>query len=116
MTAQAAIEQAVKESVEVCVARLTMRDTDAVEQISHLRQRVNDIVASLSQGRDGSLQKMANKLLHTPTRLLREGGLSGDDIVDVVRTIEKELISASLCKGMLQDATARYSQKESQHH
>jgi hypothetical protein len=66
-------------------------DTNAVENISQLRQRVNEVVASHCRG--GNLQKMANKLLHTPTMQLRQGFLSRDDIEDVVMMIEKELVS-----------------------
>ena len=82
-----------KESVATCVSRLAAMDTNAVERISYLRQRVTKVVASLGYCSDGNLQKMANKLLHTPTMQLREGVLTRDDIEDVVMTIEKELIS-----------------------
>jgi hypothetical protein len=90
---QAAIEQAVKGSVVLCVARLAAMDANAVEYISHLRQRVNEVVESFGQDRNGNLQKIANKLLHTPTIQLRQGILSGNDIEDVVIMIEKELMS-----------------------
>ena len=90
---QAAIEQAVKQSVATCVSRLEAMDSNAVEHISYLRQRVTTVVASLGYCSDDNLQKMANKLLHTPTIQLREGVLTRDDIDDVVMAIEKELIS-----------------------
>lgn len=85
------------ESVANCVSRLSAMDTNTAENISHLRQRVNEVVASLSHCRGSDLQKMANKLLHTPTMQLRQGMLSGDDIEDVVMRIEKELISHYGC-------------------
>ena len=81
-----------------CVARLAAMETDTTERISLLRRRVDDIVASLghaSGGGDDRLRKAANKLLHGPTLRLREGTLSGDEIEDVVRTIERELLSVS---------------------
>jgi hypothetical protein len=93
LNVQSAIEQAVKGSVVICVARLAAMDANAIEYISHLRQRVNEVVASLGQDRNGNLQRTANKLLHTPTIQLRQGILSGSDIEDVVIMIEKELIS-----------------------
>lgn len=89
---QAAIKQAVSESVAICVSRLAAMDTNTTENISRLRERVNQVVASLSHGRGSDLQKMANKLLHTPTMQLRQGILSGDEVEDVVTRIEKELI------------------------
>ena len=95
---QAARERAVEVSVADCVARLAAMETDTAERISLLRRRVDDIVASLghaSGGGDDRLRKAANKLLHGPTLRLREGTLSGDEIEDVVRTIERELLSGS---------------------
>jgi hypothetical protein len=93
LNVQAAIEQAVKGSVVICVARLAAMEAHAVEYISHLRQRVNEVVASFGQDRNGNLQRTANKLLHSPTIQLRQGILSGNDIEDVVIMIEKELMS-----------------------
>jgi hypothetical protein len=92
---QAARERAVEVSVAACVARLMAMDT--AEQISRLRRRVNEIVASLGHTEGGydRLQKEANKLLHAPTLQLREGSLSGEEIEDVAMTIEKKLISVS---------------------
>ncbi|KAL3826774.1 LOW QUALITY PROTEIN: hypothetical protein ACHAXA_000600 [Cyclostephanos tholiformis] len=99
IVAEAARERAVEVSVAACVARLAAMETDTVERISRLRQRVDDIVTSLGHaggGDDASLRKAANKLLHGPTVQLREGTLTGDDeIEDVFRTIEKELLSLS---------------------
>ena len=93
VVAQAAIEKAVQPSVESCVARLTAMET--ADDITQLRQRVNEIASSISQDSiDGSsLTKMANELLHQPTILLREGKLSRREIDDVVRNIESELRS-----------------------
>ena len=72
-------------------------ETGTAEQISRLRRRVNEFVASLghTRGDYDRLQKEANKLLHAPTLQLREGTLSGDEIEDVAMTIEKKLSSVS---------------------
>ena len=93
VVAQAAIEKAVQPSVESCVARLTAMET--ADDITQLRQRVNEIASSLSQdSQNGSrLTKMANELLHQPTILLREGKLSRSEINDVINSIEVELRS-----------------------
>jgi hypothetical protein len=91
-------ERAVEVSVADCVARLAAMETDTAKQILLLQQRIDDIVASLGRaggGGDDCLQKAANKLLHGPALQLREGTLSGDEIEDVVRTIERELLSVS---------------------
>mmetsp|Transcript_36456 Transcript_36456/g.59478 ORF Transcript_36456/g.59478 Transcript_36456/m.59478 type:complete len:227 (-) Transcript_36456:94-774(-) len=103
IVAEAAIEQAVKPTVTTCVAKLAAMETDTAEQISQLRRRVNNIVASLEGGISKTgiktnkmqLQKMANKLLHVPTMQLREGQLSREDIDNVVKKIEKQLIDRS---------------------
>ena len=94
---QAARERAVEVSVAACVARLMAMETDTAEQISRLRRRVNEIVASLGHTGGGydRLQKEANKLFHAPTLQLREGSLSGEEIEAVAMTIEKKLISVS---------------------
>ena len=89
--AEAAIEKAVKPYVVTCVAKLSAQESDIVTQISTLRQRVNDIVVSL--GDEQSLHKVANRLLHEPTMQIREGKLSQNDIEDLVRMIEEQLIS-----------------------
>ena len=82
-----------------CVARLAAMETDTTERISLLRRRVDDIVASLDHagggGDDHRLRKAANKLLHGPMLQLREGTLSEDEIEDVARMIERELLSVS---------------------
>ena len=96
LVAEAAIEKAVKPSVTACVAKLSAQESDIATQISTLRQRINDVVVSL--GDEQSLHKVANRLLHEPTMLIREGQLSQNDIEDVVRTIEKQLIS--ICSGI----------------
>lgn len=95
VVAQAAIEKAIQPSVESCMARLNAMET--ADDIAQLRQRVNEIVSSISQDSiDGSrLTKMANALLHQPTILLREGKLSRREIEDVVNSIEHELRSNS---------------------
>ncbi len=83
-------------------------ESDTAEQISQMRQRVNEIVSSLLEnGTNDSnidtynkhrveLQKMANKLLHLPTMQLREGILSEEEIEEVVKGIEKHLIDCTL--------------------
>ena len=91
LVAEAAIEKAVKPSVVACVAKLLAQESDTATQITTMRQRVNDIVVSL--GDEKPLHKVANRLLHKPTMQIREGKLSQNDIEDVVRTIEKQLIS-----------------------
>ena len=91
MVAEAAIEKAVKPSVVKFVAKLSAQKSDTSTQITAMRQRVNDIVVSL--GDEQSLHKVANRLLHEPTILIREGNLTQDDIEDVVKSIEKQLIS-----------------------
>ena len=98
-SSQAAKERAVDVSVAACVARLAAMETDTAERISRLRRRVYDVVVSFCHSKgddDASLRKAANKLLHGPTMRLREGMLTGDDeIEEVFRTIEKELIGLS---------------------
>jgi hypothetical protein len=71
---------------------------EAANQISILRQRINDIVDSLIQSQSlnnqydtSKLYKVANELLHAPTMQLREGDLLGADIEDVVQSIENQL-------------------------
>ncbi len=93
------MERAVDVSVAACVARLAAMETDTAERISTLRRRVDDVVVSLGHaggGDSASLRKAANKLLHGPTMRLRERLLTVDDeIEEVFRTIEKELIGLS---------------------
>lgn len=96
LVAEAAIEKAVKPSVVACVARLSAQESDTATQISIMRRRVNDIVVSL--GDEQSLHKVANKLLHKPTMQIREGKLSQNDIKDLVRMIEKQLVN--ICSGI----------------
>lgn len=71
---------------------------EAANQISILRQRINDIVDFLIQSQSlnnqydtSKLYKVANELLHAPTMQLREGDLPGADIEDVVQSIENQL-------------------------
>lgn len=90
--AEAAREQAVAVSVAACVSKLTAMETDTAKQISQLRRRVNEFVASVDNG-DAGLQKVANKLLHGPTMQLREGTLSVDEIEDVAWSIERNISS-----------------------
>jgi pantothenate kinase len=96
--AQAAREKAVEVSVIECVAKLAAMESDTTEQIVQLRQRVHDIVQRLTSNVGSSssyihLQREANKLLHIPTMQLRGGNLlSEDEIDDMVRTIEENLI------------------------
>ena len=93
---QAAIERAVIPTVATCTARLSAMATDTTEQISQLRQSINDIVASLdntNNGKRNELQKRANKLLHEPTMQLREGSLSQDEIEEVVKSIKTRLLA-----------------------
>eukprot|EP00986_Skeletonema_menzelii_P009385 scaffold4266_cov139-Skeletonema_menzelii.AAC.9 len=93
VVAQAAIEKAIQPSVESCVARLTAMET--ADDITQLRQRVNEIASSIIQdSKDGAnIAKMANELLHQPTILLREGKLPRSEIESVVKSIENELRS-----------------------
>ena len=91
LVAEAAIEKAVKPCVVACVAKLSAQESNTATQITAMRQRVDDIVVSL--GDEQSLHKVANRLLHEPTILIREGNLTQDDIEDVVKSIEKQLIS-----------------------
>ena len=95
MVAQAAIEKAIQPAVESCVSKLTAMRT--ADDITKLRQQVNEIAASISQdSRDGSkIAKMANELLHQPTILLREGKLPSSELQSVVKSIEQELRSLS---------------------
>ena len=67
-------------------------ESDTTSQIASMRQRVSDIVSSLDSS-NNKLHKMANRLLHEPTILLREGKLSQTDVDEVVRRIEKQLFS-----------------------
>ena len=83
-------------TVATCTARLSAMETDTTEQISQLRQSINDIVASLESTNNAKrieLQKRANKLLHGPTMQLREGLLSQDDIKEVVMGITTQLLA-----------------------
>ena len=83
-------------TVATCTARLSAMETDTTEQISQLRQSINDIVASLestNNAKRNELQKRANKLLHGPTMQLREGLLSQDDIKEVVMGITTKLLA-----------------------
>ena len=95
MVAQAAIEKAIQPAVESCVSKLTAMRT--ADDITKLRQQVNEIASSISQdSKDGSkIAKMANELLHQPTMLLREGKLPRSEMESVVKSIEKELRSRS---------------------
>ena len=82
-------------------------DTNMSEQIFQLRQQINNIVNELveqkiTQEKNGStlirddtatknrveLEKLANKLLHTPTMQLRQGRLSENEMEDAVIRIE----------------------------
>ena len=94
--AEAAIEKAVKPSVVACVAKLSAQEGDTATQITAMRQRIKDIVVTL--GDEKSLHKVANRLLHKPTMQIRERKLTQDDIEDLVRTIEKQLID--ICSGI----------------
>lgn len=93
-------------SIEKCVARL--KALDASNQISLLRQRVDDIVSSLAENETQSvdksndrpkkqseisseLRKMANGVLHAPTIQLREGGISEQEMENLVQCIESQL-------------------------
>jgi len=96
LVAEAAIEKAVKPSVVECVAKLSAQESDKATQISTIRQRVNDIVVSL--GDEQSLHKVANRLLHEPTMQIREEKLTQDDVEDVVKRIEEQLID--ICSGI----------------
>ena len=91
--AQAAIEQAIRPSVDSCVARLTAMET--ADDITQLRQQVNEIVLSINQdcNESSGLKKRANELLHLPTMLLREGKLPRSEIENVVNSIENALRS-----------------------
>jgi hypothetical protein len=93
---KAAREKAVEVSVIECVAKLTAMESDTTEQIVQLRRRVHDIIQRLTSNVGSSnihLHKEANKLLHIPTMQLRGGNLlSEDEIDDMVRTIEENLI------------------------
>jgi hypothetical protein len=93
---QAAREKAVEVSVIECVAKLTAMESNTTEQIVQLRRRVHDIIQRLTSNVRSSnihLQREANKLLHIPTMQLRGGNLlSEDEIDDMVRTIEENLI------------------------
>ena len=94
--AEAAIEKAVKPCVVACVAKLSAQEGDTATQITAMRQRIKDIVVTL--GDEKSLHKVANRLLHKPTMQIRERKLTQDDIEDLVRTIEKQLID--ICSGI----------------
>ena len=67
-------------------------ESDTTSQIASMRQRVSNIVSSLDSS-NNKLQTIANRLLHEPTILLREGKLSQTDVDEVVRRIEKQLFS-----------------------
>lgn len=93
-----------KPSVAACTAKLVAMETDTANEISRLRRRVHDIVASLASDDDdvdsdggGShgirLRKMANELLHAPTMRAREGRLSREEIEVVVNDIERQLVN-----------------------
>ena len=101
---QAAIRLGVDPSIEKCVARL--KALEASNQISLLRQRVYDIISCLvkneAQSADKSndkiqpeisseLRKMANGVLHAPTIQLREGGISEQEMENLVQCIESQL-------------------------
>ena len=68
-------------------------ESDTTQQISQLRQRVNEIVTNDGGNADhGQRQKMANKLLHAPTMELRRGEyLSQEDIDALVEEIKYQL-------------------------
>ena len=85
-------------------------DTNTSEQIFRLRQQINNIVDELveqkmMQEKNGitlirddtatknrvELEKLANKLLHTPTMQLRQGRLSENEMEDAVIRIERQL-------------------------
>jgi len=94
--AAAAIELGIEPSVTSCIERLAAMET--AEQISHLRSRANEIVKSivvndksLSQPK---LQKLMNGLLHLPTMRVREGDISGSELVDIIDDIECKLRSS----------------------
>ena len=95
---------------------------ETADQISQMRMRVNDIVASLivattneqqlvsissdtntTKKMGSELQKLANELLHVPTMRLREGrnSISDQEVDDIVLTIEKQLKDYYSCHLLL---------------
>lgn len=101
IVAEAAMELAVWPSVESCVAKLEAMEGDTAYRISQMRRGVDEMVASLEKRTNGdgistkdhrNLRKVANRLLHEPTMRLREGDLSLDEIDNVLRSIEAELV------------------------
>ncbi len=88
MLLQAAIRRAVNPSVDACVSRL--KALESANQISLLRQRVNDFVALFATDSNKSeLQRVANELLHCPTMRLREGEVV--ELEEIVAGIEDQL-------------------------
>lgn len=103
---EAAIRLGVNPSIEKCVARL--KALEASNQISLLRQRVDDIVFGLAKRGTHSadksndkpknqpeisleLKKLANEVLHAPTIQLREGEISEQEMEKLVQGIESQL-------------------------
>lgn len=81
------------------MGKLLAMDGDRSRQISDLRRRVVEIAASIDAiggGGGDDARRLASRLLHEPTVLMREGKLADEeDIDDVVRRIEGELLSCS---------------------